>query len=183
MAAMERACRRARIPLAMSEGYNPRPRMSFPLALGVGVAGLNEPMELQLTDWNNPVRLTARLDDALPEGLDAHAWQYRHGQKFRARKAAYRIDLPGTLSPDTRRRLDDLNRQAAIPIVRRTEGKPDRRVDLRPFIDRLAVDGSQIDVTAHVTDRGTLRPEEVFMAIGDEPPPGARITRTDVEGD
>lgn len=180
MAAMERACRRGRIPVAMTEGFNPRPRIGFPLALGVGIAGLNEVMDMQLAEWTNPVRLAERLDRGLPEGLSIQGWEHGYGPSFRARFAGYRIDLPSPPSPELRQRIESLNLQDAIPVTRRMEGKPDRRVDLRPFVERIAVDGSAVTVDALVTDRGTLRPDEVFEALGEPLPPETAITRTDV---
>ena len=38
--AWERAFRRAALPLGMSEGFHPKPRMSIPAALGLGIEGL-----------------------------------------------------------------------------------------------------------------------------------------------
>ena len=49
MRTFERALRRTGLPLRMSEGFNPRPRLSFPAALPVGIEGLNEIMEFDLT--------------------------------------------------------------------------------------------------------------------------------------
>jgi hypothetical protein len=46
--ALARAIRRAEIPVKLSEGYKQRPRISFPLASGVGIAGLDEVMEWEL---------------------------------------------------------------------------------------------------------------------------------------
>ena len=42
MRAMMRAVRRANLPVRLTEGYNPRPRIVFPVALEVGVASLDE---------------------------------------------------------------------------------------------------------------------------------------------
>ncbi len=46
---LERLFRRAELPLGMSEGFHPKPRMSFPSALAVGIAGTDEVMELELS--------------------------------------------------------------------------------------------------------------------------------------
>lgn len=62
----ERACRRAALPLRMSEGFNPRPRLSFPLSLAVGIEGREEVAEVQLDDWLAPAEVQRRLQAALP---------------------------------------------------------------------------------------------------------------------
>ncbi|HBO42708.1 MAG TPA: hypothetical protein DD670_01970 [Planctomycetaceae bacterium] len=39
---MERLFRRAELPLGMSQGFHPKPRMSFPTALALGIGGLTK---------------------------------------------------------------------------------------------------------------------------------------------
>lgn len=46
--AIERLLRRAGIVPAMTEGFHPKPKMSFPLALAVGIEGWDEILELEL---------------------------------------------------------------------------------------------------------------------------------------
>lgn len=43
----ERACRRAGIPLAYSQGFNPHPKITFGSALAVGVEGEQEFVDLR----------------------------------------------------------------------------------------------------------------------------------------
>ena len=50
MRSLERLFRRAGLSLGMSEGYRPKPRMNFPLALAVGIEGRREVMELELNE-------------------------------------------------------------------------------------------------------------------------------------
>ena len=50
MRAMERALRRARLPLAFSEGYNPHPRVAYASALAVGVTSEGEYLDLELEE-------------------------------------------------------------------------------------------------------------------------------------
>ena len=50
MRCLERLFRRAGLALAMSQGFHPKPRVTFPLALAVGIEGLDEVMELELTE-------------------------------------------------------------------------------------------------------------------------------------
>ncbi len=50
MRCMERLFHRAGLPLSFSEGFHPKPRMTFPLALAVGIEGNDEVMELELAE-------------------------------------------------------------------------------------------------------------------------------------
>ena len=45
MRCLERLFRRAGLALSFSEGFHPKPRMTFPLALAVGIEGVDEVME------------------------------------------------------------------------------------------------------------------------------------------
>ena len=45
---LERLFRRAGLPLRLSAGFHPKPRMSFPSALALGIEGTDEVMEVEL---------------------------------------------------------------------------------------------------------------------------------------
>lgn len=68
--ALERALRRAEVPVAFSQGFNPRPRVSYANAAATGVASEAEYVELALTERRDPEVVRAALDEALPPGLD-----------------------------------------------------------------------------------------------------------------
>jgi radical SAM-linked protein len=77
----ERAFRRVQLPLAYSEGFSPRPRVSFGLALPTGHESVAEYLDVELTGLDGinlgsegPTGgLAARLSEALPVGVDATA--------------------------------------------------------------------------------------------------------------
>ena len=66
----QRATRRAELPLAYSQGYRPKPRMSFGDALPLGLESLAEAMEVTLRHPISPVELLRRLNGELPAGLE-----------------------------------------------------------------------------------------------------------------
>jgi len=65
----ERAIRRANIPVGYTQGFNPRPMMSFATALSLGVASDGEYMDIQLSEELDADSFTDRLNNVLPEGL------------------------------------------------------------------------------------------------------------------
>lgn len=71
----ERAFRRVQLPLAYSEGFSPRPKVSFGLALPTGHESVAEYLDVELTglDGVDLPTLTDRLSEALPVGVDATA--------------------------------------------------------------------------------------------------------------
>ena len=52
--ALERAVRRAGLPFAISQGFSPHMKIAFGAALPVGVGGLHEVFDLQLTRYVLP---------------------------------------------------------------------------------------------------------------------------------
>src|SRR5439155_20873998 len=66
----ERALRRASLPVAYSEGFSPRPKLSFGLALSTGHESLGEYLDIDLAEPVDVDSVATRLDPCLPVGLD-----------------------------------------------------------------------------------------------------------------
>lgn len=71
--ALERAVRRAGIPVAFSHGFSPHPRISYAGASPTGAASEAEYLEIGLSEVRNPEQVRRALDEALPPGLDVIA--------------------------------------------------------------------------------------------------------------
>src|SRR5450759_2425184 len=68
--ALERALRRAAVPMAFSAGFHPHPKISYANAAPTGTASEAEYFEISVTERVDPERVRAALDEALPAGLD-----------------------------------------------------------------------------------------------------------------
>ena len=71
----ERALRRAQLPVAASEGFTPRPKISFGLALPTGAESIAEYVDIELRSDVDAAdvdlaELPERLSSALPTGFD-----------------------------------------------------------------------------------------------------------------
>lgn len=74
MKVFERAIRRARLPIAYSQGFNPHPGMVFGLPLSVGVTSEAEYGDFEITDDNLSMdEFMSRLNSQLPAGLEVLA--------------------------------------------------------------------------------------------------------------
>jgi radical SAM-linked protein len=67
---LERALRRAEIPMAFSAGFSPHPKMSYAGAAPTGVASEAEYLEIALAERREPAQVRDALDAALPDGID-----------------------------------------------------------------------------------------------------------------
>ncbi|HEX7461112.1 MAG TPA: TIGR03936 family radical SAM-associated protein [Dermatophilaceae bacterium] len=68
--ALERALRRAAVPMAFSAGFHPHPKISYANAAPTGTASEAEYFEISVTERVDLQRVREALDQALPEGLD-----------------------------------------------------------------------------------------------------------------
>ncbi len=68
--ALERALRRADVPMAFSAGFHPHPRISYANAAPTGTLSEAEYVEISVTQRVDPDAVRVALDEALPEGLD-----------------------------------------------------------------------------------------------------------------
>ena len=66
---LQRAFRRAHLPLAFSKGFNPHPKLSFATALATGYTSTGEWIEVELDGEMTPEDFTERVNDALPKGM------------------------------------------------------------------------------------------------------------------
>jgi radical SAM-linked protein len=64
-----RALRRADLPLKMTEGFSPHPKLSFKRALKLGVESDHEEGTVILKDFIDPRDFQNRLQQQLPEGI------------------------------------------------------------------------------------------------------------------
>ena len=129
---VERAVRRAGIPVAHSHGFSPHPRLSWIGAAPTGAASEAEYMEIGLTRPLDPADLAAALDAALPDGLDVLAATEAEGTPLAERIDAseWRIELPG-ISPDDLRRAVVALEGADAVVVERVTPSGRRQVDVR----------------------------------------------------
>jgi radical SAM-linked protein len=169
----ERALRRAEVPVAYTEGFSPRPRLSFGLALSTGHESLGEYLDVDLADSVDVPSLPARVTPALPTGIDCVAALALAGGEASLQQAVsactWEIELAEV---DGTAAAEAVAAALAAPSLIATRTRKGHEVtdDLRPAIIALAVNGDARDgdgtiVTAEVaTQPRGLRPGELVDA-------------------
>ena len=135
---LERLFRRARLPIAMSEGFRPKLRMSSPSALPLGVAGENEVLELEFSEPTDPDSLLITLNKCAVDGLlfkSARLMDAGEKKAFLC-SSVYELVVPAEFRAEVARCIDSLLDASTFPVVK-TNGKT---VDLRPSVLSLAID-------------------------------------------
>ncbi|MBM4286188.1 MAG: TIGR03960 family B12-binding radical SAM protein [Deltaproteobacteria bacterium] len=165
LVAFYRALRRSGLALAFTGGFHPLPRVSFHGALPVGVESLAEVLDLELTADPGPVRLVEALNRTLPTGLQLLIAEPLASQAPppSPRQVKYRVAAPEPwFAPETVRAF---LRQDRFPVVRRRP-QGDRKVDLRPLVERLEAPApDQVEVTVNLRERDNLKITEIIAAV------------------
>jgi len=165
MRLFDRALRRADLPVAMSEGHNPRPRLSFPMALSVGFTGRSEVADIGLREWLRPTDLRLRLQAELPEGIGILSVQITDAHPSRQpTELVYRVPLlPGHSLIEARIQQFLASREVT---VKRTREDGVKEVEVRRFVKAIRFDGGSVQMLLRCTEAGTARPEEIMNALG-----------------
>lgn len=100
--ALERALRRAEVPMAYSAGFSPHPKVSYANSAPTGVASEAEYVEIGVTQTCDPDAVRAALDAALPPGLDVVEVVEARTPDFvnRLEASIWRVELPGVSDAD-----------------------------------------------------------------------------------
>ena len=180
---LERAMRRAELPLELTEGHNPHPKLSFGPPLPLGATGDAELLALRLCEATSPEDVKERLNRQLPPGIEiVEAWAvpgHRKKETFGELDVAeYRIAVTGSFEEEEISARIGRLLQSEELLVRRGGKRPEREVDLRPMILSLdlaeaGADGIELHARLQTGSHGGARPQEVveLLGLGDEERP------------
>ncbi|GAB4401336.1 MAG: hypothetical protein Kow00123_10420 [Anaerolineales bacterium] len=171
----ERACRRARLPIAHTQGFNPRPRIALACPLPTGVTSRAEKVDLFLTARLDPREVLRRLHAVLPAGVEVF------GVAEVTLTEPALMSLPATVEYQARVEWDGpaANLEACLrawlaqgSVVRQRERKGRAgEYDLRPLVEHLWVVGQSggrfvVGMRVKSGPQGTGRPDEVLKSLG-----------------
>jgi radical SAM-linked protein len=171
--ALERAFRIAELPLAFTEGFSPRPKVSFGLALSTGHESDGEYLDLVLAEEYDLDVVAPRLTEALPTGLAVTAVVPLVERAPALQEAVTAVEwsveagtLAGAPAPEQllRQAVDSALALESLPALRRRKGR-DVIDDVRPMIRRLEVTGGHhVEMELSTQPRGA-KPGDVLAAI------------------
>lgn len=142
---LQRAFRRAGLPLLYSNGFNPHPQFSFATAAATGMSSDCEWFEVQLFEPIAPEEFVRRANAAMPDGMSvSDAFELPEGfgsLSAKLRAALYRVELSFEAPVSAERISQTLEAMLSGEIVvnKRTKSGV-RPVDMRPYILEVSVE-------------------------------------------
>jgi radical SAM-linked protein len=181
----ERALRRAEVPLVYSQGFSPRPKLHFGLALPTGAESWAEFLDADVVEGGpGPDGLPTLLTAALPVGLDVTAAAPVEAGSESLQQAVvccdWRIEVVGAGGSDLSDAVERLLAAPEVPLARERKGQVTTD-DVRPYVERLEVAGPTTAGVELIARLGTqprgLRPAELVAALGGaRPAAGPELT-------
>lgn len=189
----ERALRRADLPVASTEGFSPRPKMHFGLALSTGHESDGEYLDVDLRapegDDVDVEALPELLTPLLPVGITVLAAYVVDRSQPSLQEAVtsctWSIEVPGATVASLTAAVDALMARSSIPFERERKGRSTTD-DLRPgLLDLRVVGVTPADAPESgalleaelATQPRSVRPAELLAAF-DPPLPEGRVRRT-----
>jgi radical SAM-linked protein len=184
----ERAFRRVQLPLAYTQGFSPRPKVSFGLALPTGAESVAEYLDIDLdparVESLDAATLPALLSPVLPVGIDVSAAAVIDDRapslQHEVDSCSWEVEVTGATDEELEVLVVDALAADSLVISRERKGQVSQD-DIRPGILSVSVVGpGELGVLLHcelAARPRALRPSELVRALGPKLEE-ARVRRT-----
>ncbi|MGQ9707028.1 MAG: TIGR03960 family B12-binding radical SAM protein [bacterium] len=151
------ALRRAGVPVAFTEGFNPLPRLSLGYALALGIVGHCEVGEVRLSEAISAIEFMDAMNEQLPEGIiitGARNLGEGAPEPAEFNIQEYRITIKGNhIDEDKKKTIEIAFKNKSVEVKRK--GKI-RVVDLGEQIHRWWIDDCSLIIQIRVPDSGAM---------------------------
>jgi radical SAM-linked protein len=175
MKMFERALKRAGVELCYSEGFNPRPKLSVPLARSVGLVCDDD--LLYASVWVDSAAVSAvemkeRIERELPAGCGIVDVELAEAKtSFAPEWAVYEFPLAdcvdsAVLSGRVEELVGRIERGDAIVVERKGhKGKASRQVDVGGYIESVECGALSLTAKCRTTPAGSIRTDEILRLL------------------
>lgn len=178
--ALERALNRAGLPVAYTQGFNRRPRLSLAAALPLGYTSEAEIADVWLTEPVSPEQFVTHLAEKMPPGVTLKSARLvppgTPSLQQQLAESVYEVRFlePVDESALRARVADLLSAETLIREKHRAKGNRPQQFDLRPLIiDAIVLpgseDGARMQMRLVQTASQTGRPDDVLAALAIDP--------------
>ncbi len=161
MTTVLRAVRRASIPVAYSAGFHPHPKISFGPALPVGVEGLNEFFDIDLSAPLKPADFIGMLNSRLPDGLEILSAALIGMNEKALNNIFSRYEYEIRIDSAWRKHIDSFMDRQSWPVYRDNR----KTVDIRPLVEKAETGGDTLRLVLVDTGSVKARLQEVLREM------------------
>lgn len=189
----ERALRRAELPVSITEGFSPRPKVHFGLALSTSHESLGEYLDIDLQEPEGSSvdlgTLPERLTPFLPQGVVVEAVSVIERSELSLQEAVtvctWLIEVPGVSPEQLEIDVRTMLVATTLPVIRERKGKKVADDIRSGIIDLRVIGATPSDAPEQgavfeaelATQPRSVRPAELLAAF-DPPRNEGRVRRT-----
>jgi radical SAM-linked protein len=168
---LPRILRRAGLPVFYTEGYHPKPAITFGPALALGIESCGELAEVKLTSRVEPTEILRRMNEVAEDGLRFEGCRIlERGEPGLAsviQRADYLIRLRGALELPPRDieagiAAFESARERPVTITRK---KGEKQVDLKEIVDALRIANTGDRARIPQALAATLLPSTLYLRL------------------
>jgi len=189
MRTIERAMRRAKLPIAYSEGFNPHMKFSLASALGVGITSQAELLEIELAQDIDLKSVLQNLAEALPLGIHVKAADVVDSKtpKLMASVAGadYYVQVPCT--EDCLEQLHSFNTATSVLFqkpIPKGRGKT-KEIEVKNFIKHISGNfinnNLELKFSCKITATGSMKATELLKILRDQFDVPIVVEQADIE--
>ncbi len=173
MRAWERSLRRAGVPLAYSQGFNPRPKLQLAAALPLGHVGEAEVLDIRLEKPMSVRDFGRALVPVLPAGLMVSQVRQITIKEPALQTQIVSVEYRVTVEWNEPAEQVEARIERVLATTELLQERRGRQYDLRPLIERLWLEQAsvgEVELGMQLAARtgATARPEAVLRALGME---------------
>ena len=175
---INRALRRAKLPVAYSEGFNPHIKMSLASALGVGITSLSEYVEVELCEEILASHAMQALNSTLPKDIRVLACDVidkKADKKLMAvlTGASYEIIIFSCDIEHFIKALEQYNSAAQLFFTKKSAPqKPTKIVDVKEYVGKILCEavpnGIKIIFECQIKPAGTLKAQDILSVLQEQ---------------
>ena len=165
----ERAIKRAAIPMAYTEGFNPHLKLSFGPSLATGLTSDAEYVDMQFYQDEKSVDIASLLQPQLPQGIEIVDVKYldKKAPSFVTivNRAEFEFHLNGKNNQQKLQdRIESILSQEELNVERKKK-KKSQTINVRPYIDRLEATSWGIRAVTKMQNGKSVRIDELLSLL------------------
>lgn len=183
-----RAIRRAKLPAAYSQGFNPHMKYSLASALGVGVVSYAEFVELELAEPVHPLEAAEALQKALPRGIRVLAVDaVENSAPALMSVAGVRVPGNASLDGDIAPAVEAFNRAETLFFEKQAPKAKEKvkRIDVKFYISELSAVQREKETELHfhcrITPNGSMKAVDLLNTLNEQYGLQLPVEKADIE--